>query len=124
MGHIGDLFKKVDELQKQIDNLKTENNTLKGVLKDKTGVDIDDAKDDATADVTDDPKKNDISKPVVQTKPNCPIKLNYQQGVIAGRIMQHLQQKALGITQLLYLIEDKLIKDSKFVLDMRQQKKN
>ena len=59
MSHISDLFKKVDELQKQIDDLKTDNDTLRGVIKDKTGVDIDEAKDDATADNTDDSKKDD-----------------------------------------------------------------
>ena len=125
MSHISDLFKKVDELQTQIDNLKTENDTLKGVIKDKTGVDIDEAKDDATADNTDDSKKDDPVKPVTATsKPNCPVKLNYQQGLVAGRILQQLQRKALSITQLLNLIEDKLIRDPKFTLDIRRQKKN
>ena len=121
MSHISDLFKKVDELQQQIDNLKTENDTLKGVIKDKTGVDIDETKDD----VTNDPKTDDTAKPVTaQKKPNCPVSLNYNQGLIAGRIVNNLQRKALSMTQLLHWIEDKLIKDPKVVLDIRRQRKH
>lgn len=125
MSHISDLFKKVDELQKQIDDLKTDNDTLRGVIKDKTGVDIDEAKDDATADNTDDSKKDNQSKPVTATsKSNCQVKLSYQQGLIVGRIMQHLRRKGLSVTQLFKLIEDKLTKDPKFILDIRQQRIN
>ena len=40
MGHIGDLFKRVDELQKEIDGMKKENQDLKDLIKDKTGVDV------------------------------------------------------------------------------------
>jgi hypothetical protein len=120
MGHIGDLFKRVDELQKEIDVMKEENQNLKDLIKDKTGVDVNATSDEKTDNIDGVP----VPKPVVTTKPNCPVNLNYNQGLIAGRIMQHLRRKALSVTQLFNLIEDKLIKDPKFILDIRRQKKN
>jgi hypothetical protein len=123
MGHIGDLFKRVDELQKEIEGIKKENQDLKDLIKDKTGVDV-----GATSNNTDDKTDNvdgvPVPKPVTANKPNCPINLNYNQGLIAGRIINNLQRKALSITQLLHWIEDKLIKDPKVVLDIRRQRKH
>ena len=124
MGHIGDLFKRVDELQKEIEGMKKENQDLKDLIKDKTGVDIDEAKDDATAGATDDSKKNDTPAPVTANKLNCGIKLNVQQGVVIGRIMQQLRKRGLSLSQLLNWVEDKFIKDPKFVLEVRRMKKN
>ena len=120
MGHIGDLFKRVDELQKEIDGMKKENQDLKDLIKDKTGVDVNATSDTKTDNVDGVP----VPKPVVTTKPNCPINLNYNQGLIAGRIVNNLQRKALSMTQLLHWIEDKLIKDPKVVLDIRRQRKH
>lgn len=123
MGHIGDLFKRVDELQKEIEGIKKENQDLKDLIKDKTGVDLGGATDDATG-ATDDSKKNDTPAPVTANKPNCPIKLNVQQGATAGRIMQQLRKRGLSLSQLLNWVEDKFIKDPKFVLEVRRMKKN
>ncbi len=120
MGHIGDLFKRVDELQKEIDVMKEENQNLKDLIKDKTGVDVNATSDEKTDNIDGVP----VPTPVVTTKPNCPVKLNYNQGVIAGRIINQLKRKALSMTQLLYCIEDKLIKDPKFILEIRRQKKH
>ena len=60
MSHISDLFKKVENLQGEIDNLKKENKTLKEVIKDKTGVDVDNEKKDSS---TDDAGKKDDTTP-------------------------------------------------------------
>jgi hypothetical protein len=120
MGHIGDLFKRVDELQKEIDGMKKENQDLKDLIKDKTGVDV-----DATDNKTDTVDGAPVPKPVTATnKPNCPIKLNVQQGATAGRIMQQLQKRGLNLSQLLNWVEDRFIKDPKFVLEIRRMKKN
>ena len=120
MGHIGDLFKRVDELQKEIDVMKEENQNLKDLIKDKTGVDVNATSDEKTDNIDGVP----VPAPVVTTKSNCQVKLNYNQGLIAGRIMQQLRRKGLSVTQLFKLIEDKLTKDPKFILDIGQYRIN
>lgn len=124
MSHISDLFKKVENLQGEIDNLKKENKTLKEVIKDKTGVDVDNEKKDSS---TDDAEKKDDTTPTpapVANKPNCPVKLDVRQGSIVTKIMDQLRRKGLSITQLLNWVEESLQKNPKVVLEIRRAKKN
>ena len=116
MGHIGDLFKKSEELQKQIDEIKEENKDLKDAYNQATGG------GSTTTTTDDDTTKNDAPAPVMSKKPNCSMRLDKKQGEIVQRITDQLRKKGLSITQLLLWVEDKLSKDKKTTIDIRKVK--
>ena len=117
MGHIGDLFKKIEELQKQIDEIKEENKDLKDAYNQATG-----GGSTTTTTTDDDTTKNDAPAPVMSKKPNCSMRLDKKQGEIVQRITDQLRKKGLSITQLLLWVEDKLSKDKKTTIDIRKVK--
>ena len=114
MGHIGDLFKKIEELQKQIDEIKEENKNLKDAYNQATGGST------TTTPTDDDTKKTDAPVPIMTKKPNCSMKLDKKQGEIVQRITDQLRKKGLNITQLLLWVEEKLLKDKKAPIDIRK----
>ena len=82
MSHISELYKKIEELQKQMDEMKVQNEKFQDLVDAAGGV-LDPS--------TDDSKKNDTpGSTQPSTSAGCGTKLNYKEQVLMKSIIQQM----------------------------------
>jgi len=122
MGHIGDLFKRVEDLQKQVDVIKEQNDKFQDIIDQAGGV-ID---DDLGTRINDDVKKSADtagSAPApASPSTGCGVKLNYKEQTVLKSISTQLRTKRIATIKLLNYVDRMLKTDPHFVHQVNKEK--
>ena len=119
MSHISELYKKIEELQKQMDEMKIQNEKFQDLVDAAGGV-----LDADNLPSTDDSKKNDTPGKTPQSSngAGCGAKLNYKEQVILKSIVSQLKVKRIPIHYILCHIDKRLKRDHHFAHEIMREK--
>ena len=127
MGHIGDLFKKVEDLQKQVDVIKEQHDKFQDIIDQAGGVLDDDLGTRINNDVkkSADTKKDDTAggtSTSASPSTGCGMKLNYKEQTVVKSIATQLRTKRIMTIKLLNYIDRILKSDPHFVHQVNKEK--
>jgi len=114
MSHISELYKKIEELQKQMDEMKVQNEKFQDLVDAAGGV-LDPS--------TDDSKKNETpGSTQPSTSAGCGTKLNYKEQVLMKSIIQQMKVKRISTINIVKFMERKLKQDPHFVHEILRER--
>ena len=117
MSHISELFKKVEELQKQIDTLKEQNEKFQDLVDVAGGV-----VEDTDISVSSDNKTQSTSGSTSKPSGGCGVKLSYKEQVILKSIVSQLKVKRIPVHYILCHIDKRLKRDHHFAHEIMREK--
>jgi len=119
MSHISELYKKIEELQKQMDEMKVQNEKFQDLIDTAGGV-----LDADNLPSTDDSKKNDPpgKTPQSSSGAGCGTKLNYKEQVLMKSIIQQMKVKRISTINIVKFMERKLKQDPHFVHEILRER--
>ena len=117
MSHISELFKKVEELQKQIDTLKDQNEKFQDLVDVAGGV-----VDDTSVSISSDDKVQSTSGSTPKPSGGCGVKLSYKEQVTLKSIVSQLKVKRIPTIYILSHIDRRLKQDHHFAHEIMKEK--
>ena len=112
MSHISELYKKIEELQKQMDVIKEQNDKFQDIIDLAGGVLDEDAV----------PVKNENKDSTSKSVKGCGVKLSYKEQVVLKSITTQLTAKRIIIIKLLNFIDRMLKNDPHFAYQVNKEK--